>query len=103
VKASELKVNVVVAITREDSYTAWWCRDCRYGDSYLSGVGRVLESVDQHVNERHRADMVFLTIPQKLMTSRVWYFESIGKCTCPQGFVGSRSVCVHCNGVVSTA
>ena len=79
---------------------------CKYGDMYQSGLGRVLESVDGHVHDRHQGQKVELNIPQHLMTSRVWYFESRLKCDCPAYLLSEirvlRGYTLHmnCNGVM---
>lgn len=98
-KAPDLEPRVVILITEERDYVTWWCRACKYGDMYQSGLGRVLESVDGHVHDRHQGQKVELNIPQHLMTSRVWHFESRGICRCAQAIVGDRILCDNCNGV----
>lgn len=100
-KAPDARTRVVILVEREEAYISWWCRACRYGDGFESGVGRVLESVDVHVNGSHRDDLVTLNIPQQLLTSRVWHFESTPKCTCAWSSWSDRVVCDNCNGVVS--
>lgn len=96
----DLRATAVILIESEDSYVTWWCRSCKFGDSYISGLGRVLESVDSHVHDRHRGDRVILNIPQPLMTSRVWHFGSTPKCRCNVSLKSNRAICVKCNGVV---
>lgn len=91
----------VILIQSEDSHVSWWCRACMYGDGFQSGVGRVLESVDCHVQAEHQGHRVTLNIAQQLLTSRVWHFESTPKCTCAWSSWSDRVVCDNCNGVVS--
>lgn len=100
-RVPDVRPYVVIVIQPSDGYTEWWCRACKFGDGYLSGVGRVLDSVDGHVHARHQGDRVVLNIEQPLMTSRVWHFESTPKCRCRKSRVGSRAVCDGCNGIVS--
>lgn len=56
-------------------YMGYWCTECQIGDSFASGLVRVLESVDAHVRDRHRSHPdILIEVPHSVFNWRTMVF-----------------------------